>query len=330
MKKSKLQYEEEFDDIPAIDAHSHIGNILYPFGGNLIFREGIKFPKSSGLQLSDEKNLFRETFTGGLLNAVFPMWSVNCERNRNAAATLENFRKSLIGTKIQYCVCAPVAPNNTYDDMCEVRKADSRVIAFTSPDFSWRSPYNASFEKKAKEKLFADLRDGAKGVKIHPIIQEINADAKEVMVAVEIVSAFCSPSNIPKPVLLHSGRALYYTPKEGKKQFAECASIDRIERLISNFPGVRFIIGHAGLGEIAAVIDLLPKYKNVYVDTSFQSPEAIRVLISAFGGDRVLFASDWSYGLRKPAIMAVKEACGKDAELRKALMYNNAAELLGL
>jgi predicted TIM-barrel fold metal-dependent hydrolase len=75
---------------------------------------------------------------------------------------------------------------------------------------------------------------------------------------------------------------------------------------------------------------LLSKYKNACVDTSFQPPEAIRVLISAFGGDRVLFASDWAYGLRKPAILAVKEACGGDAGLLRAVLYDNAAELLNL
>lgn len=331
MKRTEAKNEDinniNIEDIPAIDVHSHIGNILYPFGGNLIFREGIKFPASSGLQAMDEKTLFRETLAGSILNTLFPMWSVNCERNRNAAATLENFKKSLTGTGIKYCVCAPVAPNNTYEDMRAAHDADSRVIAFTSPDFSWRSPYSENFEKAAKEKLFADLRDGAKGVKIHPIIQEIDADAEEVKEAVEIVSAFSNPS---KPVLLHSGRALYYTPKEDKKKFAGCASIDKIERLIATFPNVRFIIGHAGLSEVTSVIDLLPKYKNIYVDTSFQPPEAIRVLIAAFGGDRVLFASDWSYGLRTPAIMAVIEACKTDAHLLNAVLYNNAAELLGI
>ena len=43
-----------------------------------------------------------------------------------------------------------------------------------------------------------------------------------------------------------------------------------------------------------------------------------------------MFASDWPYGLRKPAILAVKEACNGDAELLKAVLYDNAAELLKL
>ena len=312
------------NDIPVIDIHSHIGNILYPFGGNLIFSTGIKFPPSSGLQLSDEKNLFRETFPAAILSKIFPMRSVNCERKRNAAATLENFQESLLGTNIKYAVCAPIAPNNTYEDMLKAHKADNRIIAFASPDFTWRGIESASAAKAMREQLISDLRGGAAGVKIHPIIQEIEADADEVMQAVEIISAYS------KPVLLHSGRAVYYTRTEQKKKFMACASIIKIERLISTFPNLRFIVGHAGLGEVASVLDLLPKHKNAFVDTSFQPPEIIRLLISAFGSDRVLFASDWPYGLRKPAVSAVKEACGGDKSLEKNILYDNAAKLLNV
>jgi predicted TIM-barrel fold metal-dependent hydrolase len=276
------------------------------------------------LQLLDEKTLFRETFLAVTLNKLFPMWSVNCERKRNAAATLENFRESLVDTNIEYSVCLPIAPNNTYEDMRKAHDADNRIIAFASPDFTWRSLNNENAKKAMKENFISDLRDGAMGVKIHPILQEIEADADEVMQTVEVISAY------NKPVLLHSGKATYHIPAEGKKQFAHCASIDKIERLISTFPNVLFIVGHAGLNEIVSTIELLPKYKNVYVDTSFQPPEAIRVLISAFGSDRVLFASDWPYGLRKPAILAVKEACGDDISLQKAVLYDNAKELLKL
>lgn len=304
-------------DIAAIDIHSHIGNILYPSGGSLIFREGVKFPQSTGLQYLDEKNLFRETSAAVILNKLFPMWSVNCERRRNEAATLENFKDSLIGTEILRCVCAPVAPNNTYEDMRAAADADSRVIAFTSPDFTLSV-------HEMKDKLLSDLHSGAMGIKIHPIIQETEADSEEVMETVESTTSYSNP------VLLHSGKASYYTPAEGKQCFSEYASVTKIEKLISTFPGKSFIVGHAGLGEIASVIDLLPKYRNACVDTSFQPPEAIRALISAFGADRVLFASDWPYGLRRPALAAVKEACKNDNSLLKAVLYDNAAKLLKL
>lgn len=301
-----------------IDIHSHLGNILYPCGGDLIFRKVIKFPRSTGLQLLDEKNLFRETKTSVILNKLFPMWSVNCERRRNAAATLENFQKSLVDTGIVFSVCAPIAPNNTYEDMRTAAEAEPHIIAFTSPDFT----LCRNDIKLMKDKLASDFCNGAAGLKIHPILQEFEADSNEVMETIKIAEIYL------KPVLLHAGKASYYKSSENKNKFTEFASIPKIEKLISTFPNVSFIVGHAGLGEIASVIDLLPKYKNAYVDTSFQTPEAIKALISVFGGNRVLFASDWPYGLRQPALSAVKEACENDIQLRQALLYDNAAELL--
>jgi len=297
-----------------IDVHSHLGDILYPGGGQLIFRKGISFPSPSLLHRLYEKSLFRETPATRVINAAFPMMTVNCERRRNSAATLENFQASLQGTDIDMCVCAPVAPYNTFKDITAANEADPRVIPFTSPDFT---------SSRTADLLAEDLLKAA-GVKIHPILQEVEADSPKVMEALEAVSAYS------KPVLLHSGKAVYYSKDENKGCYVNFASIDKIERLISSFPRVKFIVGHAGLSEISQVIELLPKYKNAYVDTSFQPPEAIRALVSAFGGGRVMYASDWPYGLRPPAIRAAEEACLGDTSLRRAIFYDNAAGLLNI
>ena len=297
-----------------IDAHSHIGDILYPGGGGVIFKKGLEFPAPSVYHRSCEKALYRKTLTTRIIDKVFPMMAAMHEMRRNFAASLENFRASLDGTDITGCVCAPIAPNVTYGDIISAQAADSRIIAFTSPDFG---------DHDWPETLSNDLSSAA-GVKIHPILQEVEADSAQVMEALEVISAF------PRPVLLHSGAAVYYPMREKKARFADYSSIDKIGRLIAGFPKVKFIVGHAGLREIPQVIDLLPKYKNAYVDTSFQPPEAIKALVAAFGGGRVLFASDWPYGLRIPAIRTAQEACREDSGLRRAVFYGNAAEMLGI
>lgn len=302
------------DDLKIIDAHGHLGDILYPDGGKLIFRTGIKFPVSFWEWFLCERVLYRETFFYKAAEKIAPYWSVKAERKRNAAATLENLRESLDGIDMK-CVCAPVAPNVTYGDILAAAKAEPRIIAFTSPDFT-------SGIKNMKDKLEEDLKKGAMGVKIHPIIQETEADSESVIEAIEALQPYS------KPVLLHAGTSRYYMPSENKDRFIDYASTERIERLISAFPKVNFIIGHAGLDGFRKVIGVMPKYKNAYVDTSFQYPQAVKDLIAAFGGERVLFASDWHYGLRKPAIKSVMEACGNDAPLQKRIFYDNAADLL--
>ena len=308
----------DIKDIKIIDIHGHIGDILYPNGGELIFKTGIKFPFSFCQWLLCENTLYRETFLFRAANKFSPLWSVKTERKRNAASTLENLRKSLDGTNIVRCVCAPVAPNNTYDDVLSAFKIEPRIIPFASPDFT---------AGNVREKLESDLKKGAMGIKIHPILQKVEADSEIVMTAVNTAQPYY------KPVLIHAGPARYYLPSKDDTHavdFSPFASIEKIERLVASFPAINFIIGHAGLDDVTQVIDVMPKYKNAYVDTSFQSPQSIRNLISAFGGERVMFASDWHYGLRKPAVATVFEACRKDAALQKLVFYENAANLLKL
>jgi hypothetical protein len=321
--------------VAIIDMHSHIGNILYPSGGGIIFQTGKKFPPSTGLQLLDEKYLFRDIRLGLALNRIFPNWSTDCERKRNNAATLQNFQKSFeynhkrlckagLETEIKLCVCLPVAPNTDYRDTQKAAQKDSRVIAFASPDFSLCK----NNIKLMTAKLASDLSDGAAGIKIHPIIQETPADSKEAMEAVQVISG----QKQPKPVLLHSGRAGYYTPKENKSRFADNASAEKTGRLVYEFPNVNFIIGHSGLNEIDLFVKLLKQYKNVWFETSFQPTENIKRLIYEFGADKVLFGSDWPYGLREPAILSAAKACGdgRDKSMLEAIFYGNAANLLNI
>jgi len=308
-------------NIEIIDAHGHIGDILYPGGGELIFKTGIKFPKSFWQWFLCERVLYRETFLYKTAQKISPMWSTKRERKRNKSATLENLQKSLEDTNIVKCVCAPVAPNVTYGDVLAASQKESRIIAFTSPDFSFDNSDNIEI---MRAKLESDLKDGAMGVKIHPILQEVRADSEIVMSAVEIIRKYS------KPVLIHAGPAQYYLPKENKTRFADYSSVEKIGRLISAFPSVNFIVGHAGLDDYRKVIEIMPKYKNAFVDTSFQYPQSVRDLITAFGAERVMFASDWHYGLRKPMIATVFGACKDDKAIQKLVFYENAANLLGI
>lgn len=304
-------------DFPVIDAHGHLGDILNPQGGELIFETGIRFPVSLREWFLCERVLYRETVLYKAAQRLSPLWSVKSEQKRNRAATLENLSRSLLGTNIIKCVCAPVSPFVSYDDLRRASRTEPRIIAFCSPDFTLGVASMC-------EKLKNDLQNGAAGVKIHPIIQNTAADGEFVKAAVETLSPY------KVPVLIHTGPATYYLPCDGVKTEAVNASVRRAARLAGMFPDVRFIAGHAGLDDYAECIRYMAAQKNVYVDTSFQHPRALKDLIGAFGGSRVLFASDWHYGRRGPALKAADMACGDDDGLRRAIFYENAAFLLGI
>jgi hypothetical protein len=80
--------------------------------------------------------------------------------------------------------------------------------------------------------------------------------------------------------------------------------------------------------DVKEVMQLLGGYQNVWVDTSLQPPGSIRNLIDVFGEDKVLFASDWPFGCRKPAIKAVKAACKGNERVERKVFYENACHLL--
>jgi predicted TIM-barrel fold metal-dependent hydrolase len=333
--------------VRVIDIHTHIGNIIYPKGGDLILKMDVPFPKPSLPQRLHEKNLYRSSFLSGLIRKYFINWEINLERRRNAAATLANFIAALNADstsqasfqpssmpyhlrhsnhpvssnsiEIAYCCCLPVAPFVTFDNIYRACGSEPRIIPFTSPDFSLD-------ECEMSERLVADIRAGAAGVKIHPIPQQ--AEVRQIIKAVEVIAKH-SPS---LPVLLHAGRAKYYGAKEsareGKDKYLNFASAERIHEIVSAFKNVQFIIGHAGLGEMNAMLKLCGAYRNVYADTSFQPPETITQLIDTLGGDKILFGSDWPYGFRKASIGAAMKACEGDDSLLNAVLYGNAARLL--
>jgi uncharacterized protein len=238
-------------------------------------------------------------------------------RARNATATLENMRQSMDEAGVTLSACMPIPPYLTFDDLRKARDKEPRVIPFTGVD------YTKDYDIQSA--LNDDVRKGAKGMKLHPIIQRAPLNNKKTFEAVEAFSVH------RLPVLFHCGVSSYYLDPE--KQTSENAALGEIfyaKELVSSFPQVPFIAGHAGLFKYKDVIDLLSRFKNVMVDTSVQSPAHVRELIRAFGPERVMYASDWPYGNRIPAIKIIKKACKGDSGLKKRIFYENAAELLGI
>ncbi|MDH7553941.1 MAG: amidohydrolase family protein [Spirochaetota bacterium] len=299
-----------------IDVHSHLGNILEFNGGELIDKTGVKKEKIIDLVSVSEAGLNRTYGLGSLPYAIFRHWVTKAERARNATATLENMRLSLDEAGVDYTVCLPIAPYVTFDNLRKACKKEKRIIPFTSADFT--DP------KTTASKLDTDVKNGAYGLKLHPIIQKVRCTDAQTL---EVLQTF---KKHKKPVLIHAGISTYYLGKEKFRNNPEYGNIKDIEKVVRTFPDINFIIGHSGLFQVNEVIKRLKGCGNVWVDTSFQSPWIIRKLINAFGAERVMYASDWPFGYRPPAIKAVKLACKGDTILEVMLFYKNAAMLLSL
>ena len=303
-----------------IDVHTHVGDILNYGGCSVIDKENLPDRNlfDTGFKL---RNLIDAGWYAGLIKYrhkgeqppyLIREWGTFSNRLRNSVASVENMQLSLDASGVTYTCCLPIPPYVTFDDVRSIM--DRRVIPFTGVDFTTTCDL--------QEKFGCDVWRGARGMKLHPIVQKVPLTSPSVCEAVEIFGVY----NLP--VLFHSGVTSYYHGKEKSRQEPAFGGIADAVTLVSNFPSVPFIVGHAGGIEVAEVISRLPKFSNVFVDTSFQSPENICALVNAFGSDRVLFASDWPYGDRVKSLQLVGEACKGDLYLREKILYLNSARLL--
>lgn len=298
-----------------IDSHGHLGNLLYPGGGELIFRKGVKKRFVIDLATVSEWQSHRGMSAGLYRLLLGPItWA---ERARNETATLENWRRSMDRSGVDKMVCLPVPPYVTFDDLKRAAEMDPGVIPFTGVDFTREHDVQAA--------LAADVSAGAKGLKLHPIIQKEPLNSKRTFDAVEAFAVH------GLPVLLHCGVSSYYLGAEKtRNQVMSYGEIRYARDLVAAFPNVSFIAGHAGLFQVSDAMDLLGGYPNVFVDITLQSPAKVRKLVEVFGPERVLYGSDWPWGNHLPAIRIVRKACNGDHALERRIFHENAAGLLKL
>jgi len=303
-----------------IDIHTHLGDILNPGGGDLIFQENIR--KQTGFDMIS----FSELLQHSGVTRRFDAWLYEKTYNlvtrasiaRNATATLSNMQQSMDEAGITGSACMPIPPCLTFEDLKTAKEKENRIIPFTGVDYT---------KNKTTDELEAgfaeDVAAGARGLKLHPIIQRTPLTDARTLAAVAAFSVH------RLPILFHCGISSYYIePEQQTRETAALGGIAYARELVAAFPDVAFIAGHAGLFKYRDVIDLLSPYKNVMVDTSFQAVGHVRELIRAFGPERVMFASDWPFGNRPPAIRIIKKACRGDKGLERRIFYENAASLL--
>ena len=301
-----------------IDMHAHLGDILNPGGGELIWKTGIrKKILYDAISHSERMLHICPPFMDKWLYRVLYSLVTAASGARNATATLENMQESLDESGVTHTVCLPIPPHLTFADLKRARNAEPRILPFTGVDYTSGSDIDAVLRK--------DVRQGAMGLKLHPIIQRVPLTDPRTLEAVEAFAVH------GLPVLFHCGISSYY-PKalRSAREDASFGEIRYARRLAEAFPGVRFIAGHAGLFKYRDVIELLAPCPNVMVDTSIHSPGRVGKLIAAFGPERVLFGSDWPYGNRVPALRILKMACKGDVSLERLVLYENAASVLGL
>jgi predicted TIM-barrel fold metal-dependent hydrolase len=145
---------------------------------------------------------------------------------------------------------------------------------------------------------------GARGIKLHPRAQAFALDDARLGPIFELAV------ERSVPILIHGGRGL---PPIS----------EHLEKLVRRFEGVRLIIAHAGIADMAGLAGRLGGMSGVLFDTSVWSAVDLLDLFRQVPPEQVVYASDYPYG-RQPnslllSIRAAKLAGFDDRQLRGML-----------
>ncbi len=144
--------------------------------------------------------------------------------------------------------------------------SDGRLVAFCRLDP--RAQPLAEAERS--------LAAGAAGIKLHPRAEGFALDAPE------LDGVFALAGERGLPVLVHAGRGI---PALGRHAVAIC----------ERHPGVRLILAHAGISDLAWIWREVEDHPNLFFDTSWWSPADLLALYALVAPRHIVFASDAPY-----------------------------------
>src|SRR5215208_1608046 len=184
----------------------------------------------------------------------------------------------------------------------EAAASDGRLFPFCRLD-----PHDAPLDEVRR-----CLDNGARGIKLHPRAEGFTLDHP----ALQDVFALADEQRLP--ILCHAGRGI---PALGRHSVEVC----------SRHPGLRLILAHAGISDLAWIWREAPDHPNLFFDTSWWSPSDVHALFALVPPGQILMASDAPYGSPTWAtVMAARNAlqAGLDAEQTRAVLGGQALRLV--
>ena len=137
-----------------------------------------------------------------------------------------------------------------------------------------------------------------KGLKFHSDLQRLPLDSPRLFAMLRTLAA-SAQSHLP--VYLHTGSFPIYRPLETPWPVA-------LAHLLSEFPTLTLVCGHAGWDAPGAALKAAADHPNLYLETSWQPPRLLRRLCDLLGPERLLFGSDYPLYSQKRALRNARAA----------------------
>ncbi len=201
----------------------------------------------------------------------------------------------------------------------EAAAADPALIPFVGLDPSVMTP------AELRDEVEACAEAGARGVKLHPIVQRLAPGTAALWPVYEL----CQELGLP--VLFHSGFL-------GRSAWNAYARPSAFADVLEAFPDLRVVLAHLGRGHFDEAVALAERFPQVVFDTCavitaaavpwrLGDGEAV-ALLGRLGVERVCFGSDYPWF--DPAADAARVAAlpGLSAGERAAILGQNARRVL--
>ena len=237
---------------------------------------------------------------------------------------------SMASCGIEKSVVLPVATNpekiTHINDISAEKNKCGNLIYFAAmhPDFA---------DAKAEMCRIRDL--GIKGIKLHPVYQNIDFDDIRTLRILD----FAEENDLI--TVIHAGLDVGFPGVE------RCTP-KMIKNAVSAVSPKRLVLAHMGGWKMWQEAKELLSGRGLFIDTSFSigkmtqeapyySEEELTLLsvdeaknvISAFGEDNVLFGTDSPWGDQNTEILNISELPIND-EAKEKILYKNAVKLLGI
>jgi uncharacterized protein len=201
----------------------------------------------------------------------------------------------------------------------DVAAGDPALLAFVGLDPSVMNP------GQMRDELEACAEAGARGVKLHPIVQRLDPATATLWPVYEL----CQELGLP--LLFHSGFL-------GRSAWNALARPRAFADVLEGFPHLRIVLAHLGRGHFEEAVELAARFPQVAFDTCavvtaaavpwrLPDDEAV-ALLRRLGVERVCFGSDYPWF--DPAADAARVAAlpGLGDGERAAILGDNARRLL--
>jgi hypothetical protein len=294
-----------------IDSHAHVGDIFHE-SKNITFKTGIR--------KSEEFDPFTACERSGYTIPLIPENLddlIHAGQRRCWEWTLENLITEMDEhPEVEGIVMLPIWPNQTFEEYLATSRLEPRIIPFTTCVLDM--PLDEMCEK-----LRLDIEAGAKGLKLHPTIQNLALDDPRTAAAVNVFG------KAGLPVVVHCGANPYYTEDSPWSAVTNpmFSNFPEVMKFCHAFTDVNIIVAHCGV-MAEQLFEAVKDIDNVYTDTTTCSHVAMRKGVELLGEDKLLFGTDVPFGSFHYSIVELEKAFPDEPAILDKVAYSNIATLM--